>query len=1159
MSLNNEQRDAVYAHGNIVVTAGAGSGKTTVLASRVLFLLVHKRIALKNILVLTFTNKAASEMHERIHKQLLQCIEDKVFLTESLTDEHILFLQEQLKTFDLAHISTIDSFLYKIAQEGSSHFGILGDILISETIDSHARSFIQQYLIEHKNNPMLQQLITLHGIVRLTEEIYSPLLLNTNIFHAASTLELHGEKVLQAIEANIPRCKEKILENLQCMCDTLEYAGVQESSTQNSPSIQKFTQDINAIREIVTESTNAKTVPEHLSHIPLSLKGVTSTKKIKESNVAGTLKKQTADTKSAREQLLTLENTIKHRKWIEQSYKESSALVNAWVAYKKKTMLFSYNDVSHLAQKTVEEVSVVQAYLASFSHIIVDEVQDNSKEQNYLLHSLRNIVQKNDKNPPDFFFVGDPKQSIYKFRGADVQTFIALTENSTMQKHELLHNYRSSCELISFFNEVFTDLFAQKFNENNVYSGIVYTEQQAAGDEKKANTTHRARNSHIEFRMLKLPETDTDETNTNIHKEKNQNPLMHSKSELEAFSIAKIVQEIIQSGDYKAQDIAVLARSSTLFPYLQKIFLMLNIPYEIQTKEESLRQDLGYDFYAWCTLLLTPEDIAAYVSVLRGPLANVSDDTVIQILAQRKNNKNNFDETYLFTITEDAALKHDIARLAIMKKLYREARKFIEENNLQKLLIHFWFACGYRYVILRNPHMHPFLKQYHVLKSLITSSASKDIGSFIDFLRAILQETSENGFESTRILSEQTEAAVQIMTIHRSKGLEFPVVIFADTSRNLRKNHKSRYAKINTLTYVDFGLPHDSVYALRDGSDNKAQDNAIERTITQHEKSDLYEELRVLYVACTRAQNRLYISGVAPEKPFEAHQEIKTHYDMFCSVLDTKYTQENNVDIYKIDSSLREAEKKNNSTSMTDEEYTQKIEKILQSSVQMQWQETPQKCIKTISPSAEAESHSETQKKLDQEKLPTLSVDSLLDMHNLHKEFGILCHEILKHACLGHKKRYHRLPATLETCFLTLKENEYELLITCAEQCAQRFLESPLWKEKQNDAHIFTEYKIIHCDDTKCIWMPMVVDLIILEKNQCIIVDYKTDLHKNRDKYALQVQAYASAVEQFLLTRIKNNARITVTPYVFYLRSSEAQEITRTMSKEDIFNAYANI
>ncbi len=1145
MHLNDEQRAAVCAQGSVVVTAGAGSGKTTVLANRVLFLLIHKRIALQNILVLTFTNKASAEMHERIHAQLAKCVGDKAFLGEPLDDAHIVFLQEQLKTFELARISTIDSFLYKIAQEGAAHFGILGEMSITENMLPHARSFIQRYLMQHKDKPSVEKLIALHGAARLSEEIFLPLLLGTSMFHESGNLELQGQKVLAAIRARIPQCKKAMLTCVGEMRHALEAAGVEAQNPKLAQSLQKFIADLTRVEALVESDDAQETSLEELLKVPLSLQGVTNTKQIKESKMAESLKRFKAHFVRARNHVVSIDATLVHSAWIRDCYKEAAALVDVWVEHKKRAMLFSYKDISELAQKSVEAVPLVQGRIRSFAHIVVDEVQDNSREQNYFLESLHNIAGAATIDAPHFFFVGDPKQSIYKFRGADVQTFIALTENSRLEKHELLHNYRSSPELILFFNEVFSKLFAQTFDEDAYKPCIAYVPQRAA-----LTATPCAEATmpfHVCRRMLRSTKTNEE-----------GKELTHSKEALEAFSIAKTVKEILAGNEHKAEDIAVLARTSALFPHLQKAFLMLGIPYEIQAKEASLRQDIGYDFYAWCALLLTPEDAAAYVSVLRGPLANVSDDAVIRILSERKARKNTLETQELFNIGaaqwEDEALAHDVTRLAIMKRHYNEARALVEKNDLQALLNHFWLSCGYRYILLRSAHTHPFLKQYHILKALIASPAGLSIVSLVETLRSILLGKNDKNTEDAPVLLEQSGASVHIMTIHKSKGLEFPVVILADTQRGFGKNHKSRCASIDDVTYVNFGLPHDPVYALIDGSDNKAAENAIKHAIQEHEESDLYEQLRVLYVACTRAQSRLYISGIASESASsEKAENVKNHRDMLGGVLG-EYEQEA-LDIYEVDVQLTEAEEVKSRIRLSDKAYAQKIDTMLGSSRKAPWQERlKEKFTKTLFPS------SATLEKLRDEKetetLPSLEVDALLDAHGLHQEFGTLCHEILKYECLGQERRYARLPATLETSFLRIEERERASLISCAEQCAQRFLSSALWRERSPHARIFTEFKIRGYDDESRVWMPTIVDLIILEDTRCTIVDYKAGLYKNAEKYALQLESYAYALEAFFSTRLQH--RVSVVPYVFYLRSSECLKIERNTEKKALYKHLAH-
>ena len=485
---------------------------------------------------------------------------------------------------------------------------------------------------------------------------------------------------------------------------------------------------------------------------------------------------------------------------------------------------------------------------------MIDEFQDNNDMQKRLLYLLAERVElfEEDPGPEDLgkgklFFVGDEKQSIYRFRGADVRVFKKLREEmqGSGGRHILLpYNYRSRFGLIGFFNTLFKNVFIHPVEEDTGEEacgigreGRAYEAEFAplcGGGDSKENASVR-----FLFKPYEEP-ADPSAYGTN--------------DEAEAFAVARFIREAVdrrrltvgRDADTRPagyDDFAILMRSTGNQVTYERAFRRFDIPYATESVRTLFLEAPFNDIYYALQLSLFHGDRTAYAAFLRSPFVNLSDDTVLTILM---GNNPPFYE-------EEAAVSSD-PRERERYRIGRELFLFLSENapeySITALVTHLWYESGYRFHLLKYPEHHTYLEYFDYLYQLSLDADRRGIGliEFLDFLRENLGKYERlEDFETLK----ESKQGVHLLTIHKSKGLEYPVVIVANTG-NLGRGSSEGLYYLSEEFGLTFGL----------GGGEKKGKNYFFECGKQEEKLKENAELkRLLYVACTRARDHLVISG----------------------------------------------------------------------------------------------------------------------------------------------------------------------------------------------------------------------------------------------------------------------------------------------------------
>ena len=859
-----------------------GSGKTAVLVERIINKVLNEKINIDEILVVTFTNAAASEMRERI----LEAIYKK--LDEEPENEN---LQKQITLLNKASICTIDSFCLEVVKNYfyeleniSPNFRIADtseiellkqeviDDIFEEKYENEDESFtklINTYTSYRDDSPLKELVLKIYSYIQTNPFPEKWLNEKIEMFNLNNKLEedfgktVWGRVLLQEI-------KETVIDSILTLERFEKYLSVE-------PELERFWQTIrNDLEqlEILKENTNSwdkayeicqnlefVTWPRKSSNLEIKEKAKEARNEIKEKLKSISLKILNCTSKEANQDIYDMYEILKKLKNLIVEFKEEFS------KRKKEKNIVDFHDIEHFALKillktdengNIFKTEIAKKYEKKFKEVAIDEYQDSNLVQEYILTAI-----SNNKN---IFMVGDVKQSIYKFRQAMPELFLEKYENYKKKedkkekdnlKIQLFKNFRSKENVLKFTNNIFQDIMSKQLGD------ISYNEEEYLN--LGANYPKIEQNQKIEINVIQTKEIENEEkTDIQENEEELQSDEHIEDIELEARFVANKIQELIEKKfqvydkkketyrDIEYKDIVILLRAtSKSAPIYEQEILNSRIPVFSDSSQEYLDSIEIQTIMSLLKIIDNPIQDIPLVTVLRSPIGKFTDNELIQIRLNDK--KDNFYTCMQKTmISSDQKLKNKIQSFLNNLDNWRKEQEYLA---LDELIWKIYSDTGYyNYVslmpngILRQANLKMLFeraKQYE-------SASFKGLYNFIHFIEKIHLSSGDLG--AAKIISE-SENVVRIMSIHKSKGLEFPVVFLSSTGKqfNLIDLNKS------ILLHQEMGIGVKYIDYEKQIQYDTLSKAAIKNKILIE---TLSEEMRILYVALTRAKEKLIITGI---------------------------------------------------------------------------------------------------------------------------------------------------------------------------------------------------------------------------------------------------------------------------------------------------------
>lgn len=823
-----EQQDAIYEKGsNILVAAAAGSGKTAVLVERIINKIIKDKIDIDKLLVVTFTNAAASEMRERVLDAIYKKLEDNP------DDDN---LQRQITLLNKASICTIDSFCLEIVR---NNFYELDNISPNFRIaDTAEIELLKQEVIEdifetkyEEENEDFAQLINTYTSYRddtplkeLILKIYS--YIQSNPFPEKwlnEKIEMFNLKDdLENDFANTPWGEELLKEIDDELIDSLTSLETISNSLHCEPELEKFWQTIRNDIDMLQTLKNNLGVWNKAYEINQNLKFVTWPRQKIDSEIKDNAKIERDEVKKKLSKVLDkilICDSKQANEDIYDMYQILSKLEQIILEFgkefskrKRDKNIVDFNDIEHLALNILLKdengkiiyTEVAKRYQDKYVEIAIDEYQDSNLVQEYILNSV--------SNGNNIFMVGDVKQSIYKFRQAMPELFLDKYKKYKNKEHkkqednlkiQLFKNFRSRDNILKFTNIIFKDIMS------SILGDIEYNEEEYLN--LGADYPEISQDLKTEIDIINLVEEQEIELEQKQDDEQQEQQERIEDVELEAkfvaYKIKKLIDEKFQVWDRKKntyrdieyKDIVVLLRStSNLAPLYEQEILAQDMPVFSDSSQEYLDSIEIQTIMSLLKIIDNPIQDIPLVTVLRSFIGKFSDDELVQIRLSDK-----YDDFYTCmkkaSIDVSNELKEKIERFLGKLENWRKEQEYL---SLDELIWKIYMDTGfYNYVgLMPNGDLRQAnLKMLFQKAKKYESANFKGLYNFINFIDKLQLSSGDLG--SAKLIGEN-DNVIRIMSIHKSKGLEFPVVFLSSTGKQFNLMDLNQ----NLLLHQDMGI-----------------------------------------------------------------------------------------------------------------------------------------------------------------------------------------------------------------------------------------------------------------------------------------------------------------------------------------------------------------
>ena len=870
MNYTKEQEQAIFLRGkNIMVSAGAGAGKTRVLVSRMAELIMDKEhpIEADRFLVMTFTNAAAAEMKERIGTELEERLEK---------DPDNLYLRKQIRKIRQADISTIHSFCNhlirthynELAIDPSFRIGEEGELfllrqqaveqVLEEAYASGRESFLQfvEAYAPGKNDTVLEEMI---------EDLYH---FSRSFPNADGWFEKTGKEATilagkdgwdtsTAVTLLLSKAQKESLQIQEELYQLLE------SVTEDAP--EKYTGLLQEIKEYINSLTQAKDYNSYYK--VLSQKSISSfpraAKKEKEWGLYEEVKefhqKVREQINSQKENVFTApaEELQREAAVIYPLLEEYMALTKRFAEIyflcKKEKNVYDFDDLEHFAlellvesydeQGAAQSSETAKELSKKYKMIFVDEYQDTNLVQETILEMLLN------KKHNSLFTVGDVKQSIYRFRQARPDLFLRRKDQYISQADagvsiELRDNFRSAPGVLTFTNYIFSQLMEKEFG------GVDYNEKTALRPGDGGPMMQDEETSEILFFQ---------KDSASALKEVPEDILAESAV------ICKRIKELIEEG-YHYGDMVILLRSGAgRMEPMAEFLEQEGIPVSCDNKTGYFQTREIIVMLNYLSIVDNIYQDIPMASVMLSSIGKFTEEELVKLRVlieepvRGKYTLYDFMRLYMQEGTEEE-LKKKI-RDFLMNLLYFRQQK--KEQPLSTLLWDIYERTGFYYDVQLMPDGE---KRKENLLMLLKKAEDyektvfKGLFYFNRYMKQLKSYEIEMGEAGT---SMEEEDVVKIMTIHKSKGLEFPVVFVSGLSKKFNRMDLNKAV----LCHPELGIGMECVNTTLRFHHPSLMKKAIQEKAW---KDTLEEEMRILYVAMTRAKRKLILTGLIKSEELEA-------------------------------------------------------------------------------------------------------------------------------------------------------------------------------------------------------------------------------------------------------------------------------------------------
>ncbi|MFQ9264050.1 MAG: helicase-exonuclease AddAB subunit AddA [Clostridia bacterium] len=1178
---------------------------------------INENIDIDKLLVVTFTNAAASEMRERV----LNAIYKK--LDEEPENEN---LQRQITLLNMASICTIDSFCLDVVKNNfyeldnvSPNFRIADtpeiELLKQEILDE---LFENKYLSEDKDftklvntytsyrddTPLKELILSIYNYINSSPYPLKWLDEKIEMFNIENELDKDfsqtpwGEVLLEEIN-------EELIDDIAILTDSIDGLEYEKDLDEFKQTIESDIKQLTILQENLNNWDKSYEIAQNIKFITWPRKKVESEIKDEIKKIRDNVKKKfnkklekifVSDSKQSNQDIFDMYDILKKLKNLIIEFDE------IFSKKKRDKNIVDFTDIEHfalnilvkgvekttdkngLAYEKIVKTDVAKKYTEKFEEIAIDEYQDSNLVQEFILSSI--------SRGNNMFMVGDVKQSIYRFRQAMPKLFLEKYSNYETvgtasndingRKIQLFKNFRSRDNVLDFTNLIFKNIMSEKLGE------VDYNEDEylnfGAEDYKKINQSLK---TEIDIIDLKKEENLDIENTEYLENGNDTEELEHLENiEIEAKYVANKIKKLIDSKyqvydrkkesfrDITYKDIAILLRSTKdkASIYEQEL-IKLDMPVFSDSNQEYLDSIEIQTIMSLLKIIDNPMQDIPLVTVLRSNIGKFTDNELVEIRLSDKY-ENFYNCMQKAKVDVNSQLKEKIGHFLNQMETWRKEQEYLA---LDELIWKIYSDTGYyNYVgLMPNGNLRQAnLKMLFERAKKYETASFKGLYNFINFIEKL--KINSGDLSSAKIIGENDDV-IRIMSIHKSKGLEFPVVFLVNTNKQFNEQD---IKKNPVLLHQELGIGAKYINYNAQVQYDTLTREAIKNVIRNE---NISEEMRILYVALTRAKEKLIITGISNDyakqlEDIEQQKNIyarkdgkinpilvkkyKTYLDWILLVylyeqanteelLELNRIEQNSILEYKM-----ENDEKENTSQKVIQTLNQKIidkNKINKIKEQIEY-EYPNKLAIDIPTKSSVT-------KIKQMKNKQLGIDfeNLDNEENVSTEAKIIAFEkpkflqeekdnqitnaqkgTLTHLCL--QKLKPKEEYNLEKIQTLIQNLEMNKIITEKEREAinpykiLQFTKSKIWEQLKNAKEYYQERpfyinvpasEIYNEDIEENVLVQGIIDLYFVnEIGNIVLVDYKTDYVENGkelelvEKYKNQLELYKQALEEALNTKV---------------------------------------
>ena len=842
-----EEQDAVLkSHDkNIAISASAGSGKTSVMIRKIVKLIIEENFKIEDILVLTYTNSAASEMKQK--------------LINAITKSGKVEIQKELDNIVNSDISTFDSFCQKLVKK---YFYLLDIDPAFNVLQGSEETLIRGRAIKNaiksyktSNFEEFSRIFDFYGSNRTDKKIKEIVLKMNDFCRSILDYNAFKTKCMQLFEPQENPIASQIF--FKDAKDQVKYLYEKLNDLLNmsqSLDFKKYCKYLNSILSNVGIMKNSKTLDEMIDNANLVKIDRAPIKDKRDDYLLQKIKSQKERFDRLTKSLKDFGSGDAYKKSIivckettENFFDLYEKFLKEYEKIKLSKNLFDYNDIERLTLKLFENKEVLQAIKQKYKRIFVDEFQDANRVQEKLIKEL--------KGKNNLFLVGDLKQAIYGFRQSNAKIFaniISQFEQDEESEYLKLNcNFRTTHQILNFVNEIFS---------------IIMTQKTASLDYKNKSKLNgqgdfmQEKSPCVELDILYSEEEQQEKASGVYSVKENQNKENDdtlASANFVAERITKLLEEEIYDINEKRyrkieyKDIAILLRSRTKQQAYIEAFNNYNIPV---LENSNANLDETFDASILINLIKISQNFKDDISLASVMMSSLFDFSANEMLGIRNTitGKQNFYECVL-GYNKDDEIKR---KIDYMQELLQKFAYNTTYQNLIFALNQILEETNYIYKIQNSFNGLSRAKNVKdFVNSFTNSNYNYSVTEYINFMR-------ENVREQKVVGAITSNNVVNITTMHSSKGLEWPVVIIPELSASFNTN--SQEPEIVMNEEVGLGLKYYD-------QESRQKCNSVFFSVvkTFNKIDDISERLRLLYVALTRPKNRLILVGQTDKLEYE--------------------------------------------------------------------------------------------------------------------------------------------------------------------------------------------------------------------------------------------------------------------------------------------------